>query len=152
MTAEIVRIRTIHRVFKEFLDWRGPTLEAGELDTYRETLASFERSINAHGARRLEPSDKSIFRTHFVPGKGYRRAFSDVFGPEKIPAEIRYFLKDFLFTMAPRADVIHAAPNVVADLCAWLVFQDYVPDEELEQVIDRIGASTSPRDQDSVNF
>lgn len=152
MTAEIVRIRTIHRVFKEFLDWRGPSLEAGELDTYRETLASFERSINAHGARRLEPSDRSIFRTHFVPGKGYRRAFSDVFGPEKIPAEIRYFLKYFLFNMAPRADVIHAAPNVVADLCAWLVFQDYVPDEELEQVIDRIGASTSPRDQNSVNF
>ena len=152
MTAEIVRIRTIHRVFKEFLDWRGPTLEAGELDTYREALASFERSINAHGARRLEPSDKSIFRTHFVPGKGYRCAFSDVFGPEKIPAEIRYFLKYFLFNMAPRADVIHAAPNVVADLCAWLVFQDYVPDEELEQVIDRIGASTSPRDQNSVNF
>ena len=130
----------------------GTAPEAGEFDTYRETLASFERSINAHGSRGLEPADKRVFRTHFVPGKGYRRAFSDVFGPEKIPSEIRYFLKYFLFNMAPRADVIHAAPDVVADLCAWLVFQDYIPDEEMEQVIDRIGASTSRQDQNSVNF
>jgi len=61
-------------------------------------------------------------------------------------------LKYFLFNMAPRADVIHAAPNVVADLCFWLVFQDYVPDEEMEQVIDCIGASTSRRDQNTVRF
>ena len=48
MTAEVVRMHTIHRVMNEFLAWRAATLDPELGSTYRETLALFERSINAH--------------------------------------------------------------------------------------------------------
>lgn len=153
MTAEVVRMHTIRRVMTEFLDWRAPTLEPDEGSTYRETIALFERSINAHGTRALAERDRSIYRAYYVRGKGYRRQFSEVFGPEKIPAEIRYFLRRFLGkAVSTDVDVLERAPSVVADLCSWLVWKSYIPEDDMEAAIDELGALGARDQQNPVNF
>jgi len=150
MTAEVVRIRSIRRVLKEFLDWRVPTLEPEGLEGYRHALASFEGSINQHASRSLEGVEKRVFKNYYVPGKGYRRRFSEVFGPEKIPAEIHYFLNHSLYRDAS-TETLEWAPTVVADLCSWLVWKDYVAEEAVEEVIDGLGV-TAVGSENSVNF
>ena len=85
MTAEVVRMHTIQRVMNEFLGWRASSLDPEELVTYRETIAFFEGSINAHAVRALGDTERRIYRAYYERGKGYRRLFSEVFGPEKIP-------------------------------------------------------------------
>jgi len=153
MAAEVVRMRTIQKVIGEFLEWRAPTLESGELAVYHGTLQLFAASTDAHGGRRLEGLERQIFRANYQRGKGYRLSFSQVFGPEKIPAEIRYFLRNFLGRAASaNPDVVERAPTVIADLCAWLVWRDYVPEDEMEEAIDQIGPSHVELQQDFVNF
>lgn len=153
MTAEVVRMHTIRRVMNEFLDWRAPTLDPEELHTYRQTIAWFEGSINAHGLRGLDGREKKIYRNYYERGRGYRRHFSEVFGPEKIPGEIRYFLRRFLGkTIAVDVDVLECAPTIVADLCSWLVWKGYIPDSEMEAAIDELGARAFSEPQNSVNF
>lgn len=153
MTAEVVRMHTIQKVMNEFLDWRAPTLEPEELSTYRETIALFEGSINAHACRGLEGTDRAIYRVYYRRGKGYRRLFSEVFGPEKIPTEIRYFLRRFLGkTVSADLEVLERAPAIVADLCSWLVWRDYIPDSDMEAAIDELGAQAFSEQQNPVNF
>ena len=153
MAAEVVRMHTIQRVMNEFLAWRAPSLEPDEGSCYRETIALFERSINAHGTRSLAARDRKIYRAYYVRGKGYRRQFSEVFGPEKIPAEIRYFLRRFLGkTVSADADVLERAPNVLADLCSWLVWKSYIAEDEMEAAIDELGALAAREQQNPVNF
>ena len=123
--------------------------------THRETIAFFEDSgsINAHATRALGDTDRRIYRAYYKRGKGYRRLFSEVFGPEKIPAEIRYFLRRFLGKTIPAdIDVLERAPNVVADLCSWLVWKGYIPESEMEAAIDELGAQAFSEQQNSVNF
>ena len=153
MTAEVVRMHTIRRVMNEFLDWRAPSLDPDELYTYRQTIAFFEGSINAHASRGLDGSEKETYRNYYERGKGYRRHFSEVFGPEKIPAEIRYFLRRFLGkTISADIDVLERAPTIVADLCSWLVWKGYISDSEMEAAIDELGALAFSEQQSSVNF
>ena len=153
MTAEVVRMHTIQRVMNEFLDWRAPSLDFEESSAYRETIALFERSINAHATRALGDRELQIYRSYYVRGKGYRRQFSEVFGPEKIPAEIRYFLRRFLGKAVPAdVDVLERAPGVVADLCSWLVWRSYIPEADMEAAIDEIGALAAREEQNPVNF
>ena len=153
MTAEVVGMHTIQRVMNEFLDWRAPSLHPEELLTYGETIALFEGSINAHASSTLDASERKIYGAYYERGKGYRRHFSEVFGPEKIPAEIRYFLRRYLGnTVSADIDVFERAPTVVADLCSWLVWRDYVPESEMEAAVDELGALASSDQQDSVNF
>ncbi len=149
MSAEVMRIRSIRRVLREFLEWRIPTLDPEVHECYRGTLACFEGSIDAHAGRSLAGADKRIFRSHYIPGRGYRRRFTEVFGPEKIPSEIGYFLKNFLYRGDATREILESAPAVVADLCSWLVFKEYVPEEALEDVIDDLGAEAN---ESSVSF
>lgn len=153
MTAEVVRMHTIQRVMNEFLGWRAPALDPEELVVYRETIAFFEGSINAHAARSLGDTDRRIYRAYYERGTGFQRLFSEVFGPEKIPTEIRYFLRRFLGKTIPvDIDVLERAPNVVADLCSWLVWKGYIPESEMEAAIDELGAQAFSEEQNSVNF
>lgn len=153
MTAEVVRMHTIRRVMNEFLEWRASSLEPEEALTYRQTIAFFEGSINAHATRALDSAEKKIYRNYYKRGEGYRRHFSEVFGPEKIPAEIRYFLRRFLGKTVPAdVDVLERAPTIVADLCSWLVWKGYIPDSEMEAAIDALGAQAFSEPQSSVNF
>ena len=120
---------------------------------HRQTIAFFEASINAHASRGLDGPDEKIYRNYYERGKGDRRHFSEVFGPEKIPAEIRYFLRRFLGkTVSPDIDVLERAPTIVADLCSWLVWKGYIPDSEMEAAIDALGAQAFSEPQSSVNF
>ena len=152
MTAEVVRMHTIQRVMNEFLGWRASSLDPEELVTYRETIAFFEGSINAHAVRALGDTERRIYRAYYERGKGYRRLFREVFGPEKIPAEVRHFLRLFLGkTISADIDVLERAPTVVADLCSWLVWKGYVPESEMEASIDELGAQAFSEQQDSVN-
>ena len=76
-----------------------------------------------------------------------------MFGPEKIPAEIRYFLRRFLGKTIPAdIDVLERAPNVVADLCSWLVWKGYIPESDMEAAIDELVAHAFGEQQNSVNF
>ncbi len=152
MTAEVVRMHTIQRVMNEFFGWRASSLDPEELVTYRETIAFFEGSINAHAVPALGDTERRIYRAYYERGKGYRRLFSEVFGPEKIPAEIRHFLRRFLGkTISADIDVLERAPTVVADLCSWLVWKGYIPESEMEAAIDELGAQAFSEQQDSVN-
>ena len=75
-----------------------------------------------------------------------------MFGPEKIPAEIRHFRRRFLGkTIAAEIDVLERAPTVVADLCSWLVWKGYIPESEMEAAIDELGAQAFSEQQDPVN-
>ena len=153
MTAEVVRMHTIQRVMNEFIAWRAPSLDADELAAYRQTIALFEGSINAHAMRALDDAERKIYRAYYERGRGYRRRVSEVFGPEKIPAEIRYFLRRFLGkSVAADVDVLERAPSVVADLCSWLVWKDYIPEDDLETAIDELGAQAAREAQNPVNF
>ncbi len=153
MAAEVVRMRTIHKVLREFLEWRTPTLESGELALYSDTLKLFVASIDGHGSRRLAGLDRRIYRANYVQGKGYRLRFSQVFGPEKVAPEVRYFLRNFLGrSESANPDIVERAPRIIADLCAWLVWRDYVEESEMEDAIDQVGSTPTPRQQDFVNF
>ena len=153
MTAEVVRMHTIQRVMNEFLGWRAPALDAEDLVVYRETIAFFEGSINAHAARALGDTDRRIYSAYYKRGEGYRRLFSEVFGPEKIPSEIRYFLRRFLGkTITADIDVLERAPNIVADLCSWLVWKGYIPESDMEAAIDELGAQSFGEEQNSVSI
>lgn len=147
MAAEVVRIRTIHRVFGEFLNWRGPSLEPDELRRYREVLALFEDGINDHAVECLGGADDRP-RDDAVAA----RRFTEISGPEKILFEITHFLRDSLYDYSPRADVVDLAPSVIADLCSWLVWKGYVSDSEMEESIDEIGSQEWSPGRDSVNF
>ena len=136
MPAEVVRIHSIRKVFREFLGWRLPTLEPEVVSAYRDCIGLFEASIDRHASRGLAGVERTVFRSHYMPGRGYRHRFSEVFGPEKIPSEIRYFLNRFLARAGASEDVVNHAPCVVADLCAWLVWRGYVSDELMENAID----------------
>jgi hypothetical protein len=138
MAADVVRLHTIQRVLTEFLQWRAPSLDPETLSSYRECLACFEKSINAHAPRALDAPERTIYRRYDIRGKGYGRQFSEVFGPEKIPREIRYFLGS---AASSSVGVFDHAPTIVADLCSWLEWKGYIPEAEMEAAIDELAAS-----------
>lgn len=148
MAADVVRMHTIRRVLNEFLRWRAPSLDTETLSTYHECLVIFENSINAHAPRTLDAPERNIYRRYYIRGKGYERRFSEVFGPEKIPREIRYFLGS---AASSRIDVFNLAPTIVADLCSWLEWKGYIPEAEMEAAIEELGMMAFGGEQDSVN-
>lgn len=152
MTADVVKMHTIHRVMNEFLQWRAPSLDSEALSIYQACLGCFEQSIDAHAPRALDAAERDVYRRDYVQGRGYRRPFSEVFGPEKIPREIRYFLSRFLGNaVAADIEVLEQAPSIVADLCSWLEWKGYIPESEMEAAIDELGALVLGEQQDSVN-
>jgi hypothetical protein len=143
MTADVVRFHTIQRVLDEFLQWRAPALDRETLRTYRRCIALFENSIDFHAPTCLAASNA---------GGQQSRPFCEVFGPEKIPGEIRYFLQDFLGdAVSAELDVLEQAPTIVGDLCSWLEYQGHVPESDLEAAIDDLAAFPPVDHQDSVN-
>jgi hypothetical protein len=120
-------VPTIRRALEEFANERQGTLPAHQSRLVRRILLFLALCINNYGHRNLDEEERDELERHFhAPGEAQRHFF-DVFGPEKLLAELDFFHGSYLKTEVQTTEKVEGeAPSVIADLRQWLVDKGYL--------------------------
>lgn len=126
---------SIDSVLAEFVERRRQTLSEVEIRLYGHVILFLELCLNNYGHRNLDERERAFYEAHYHDGK---KLFFELFGPDKILAELDFFTSTFLAKDVHASErVIGLAPQVVADLRQWLVREQYVAAVEDEMAIIR---------------
>ncbi|HXV63903.1 MAG TPA: hypothetical protein VEK15_24595 [Vicinamibacteria bacterium] len=124
---------SIDAVLAEFVESRRPTLDESEIRLYRHVILLLELCLNNYGHRNLDARERAFYEARYHDGK---KLFFELFGPDKILAELDFFASTFLAKDVHTSErVYRLAPEVVADLRQWLVREQYVAAAEDEKAI-----------------
>lgn len=126
---------TIDAVTEEFLALQQEHSSPTEFDLYSQVLRFFKLSINGHAHTKLDKNERTYFQQYLVPGKGYSRTLSTLFGPEKMPAEVKYFFRRFLGKYAYVGDEFERrAPGILKEFFAWMVHEKHIPELDIQKL------------------
>lgn len=119
---------TIDAVTEEFLALQRALLDEEGYAMTRSVIGSFRTSVNSHAHHRFDKDEKAFWHQYRIPGHGYRVYLSSLFGPEKIPWEVKYFFRHYLGNYVIVGDEFRRrAPGIVRGFLEWMVQEQYVP-------------------------
>jgi len=118
---------TIRSALEEFARERQGELPSHQSRLVRRVLLFLALCINNYGHRNLGEEERDELERHFyAPGEAQRHFF-EVFGPEKLLAELEFFHGSYLRTDVQTTEQVEKqAESVVADLRQWLVEKGYL--------------------------
>ncbi len=134
-TNALPRAVTIDAVTKEFLTLQEDNLGQTDFKMYREVVRFFRLSVNVHAPSKFDNEERAFWHQYRVPGKGYSRAMSSLFGPEKTPGEVKYFFRHFLGKHAYVGEEFERrAPGILHEFFAWMVREKHIPELDIPKL------------------
>ena len=130
---------SIRTALERFLEDRRSTLPPGELRLYRHVVFFLALCVNNYGHRNLDLAERDLCEKHRFGAFGAERDFFEVFGPEKLLAELDFFSRRFLSEdVHTSSRVVGRATEVVEDLERWLVESELVTPEAVASERERV--------------
>ena len=126
--------KTIEAVMDEFLTERKEQLSPQEWNDYRDTLDLLKSHLNGYAYENLSSQERQFFEKHYnAPGEASRR-FCQLFGPEKIPENLRMFLDYFLVRKVMAGPGFsEKAGKISSEFMSWLGEHGYISNREAEE-------------------
>ncbi len=139
MAAKITRLLqpaspTIDQVFDKFLGAQRRRLRPRTLSKYEDVLGLLREYLNGDAYQSLSPAESALFdRFYNAQGNGHLE-FCQLFGPDKIVANLGGFLGYFMIRKVMAGpDLKRAAGTVTKQLSTWLAAQGHVAENEAQQ-------------------
>jgi len=134
-TNALPRMVTIDTVVEEFLALQRECLNESDSDHCRQVMRFFRLSLNGHAHTKLDGDERAFWHQYRVPGRGYSRHFSSLFGPEKMPSEVKYYLRHFLGKHAHVGEEFERrAPGILHEFFAWMVREKHIPELDIQKL------------------
>jgi len=141
----------IETVLRDFIKDPDAGKSLSKLDK-KGAIELFRSSMNEYGHQWLSEEDEKIFEHYYnLEGKKHKE-FSQIFGPEKIIDSVGEFVGYYLIRKVMlEADEMTIAAKAVAELCKWLKEKELVPQEAIQEAIERAERATEdlPRAEDA---
>lgn len=129
---------TIEQVFAEFLDEQRVKLKPRTARQYEDVIDLLTHHLNGYGYEGLSKKEERLFNKHYNATGEAHREFCQIFGPEKIVANLGMFLSYFMVRkVMAGAELKRAAGTVTKKLSKWLAAKGYIDEEESEEGIGR---------------
>ena len=148
MAAKITRLpqpasHTIEQVFDEFLGDQRRRLRPRTLSTYEDVLGLLRDHLNGYAYQSLSTVEAALFDRYYnAPGDKHLE-FCQLFGPDKIVANLGGFLGYFMIRkVVAGQDLKRAAGTVTKKLSTWLAHRVTSPRTKLKR--GRISARRPP--------
>ena len=150
MAAKITRLLqpaspTIDQVFDEFLGEQRRRLRPRTLSKYEDVLGLLRDHLNGYAYQSLSTAESTLFDRYYNAQGDEHLEFCQLFGPEKIVANLGGFLGYFMIrkVMAGQ-DLKRAAGTVTKKLSTWLAAKGYVAEQRAREGADQ--ATDAARD------
>ena len=148
MAAKITRLPqpaspTIEQVFDEFLGDQRRRLRPRTLSKYEDVLGLLRDQLNGYAYQSLSTAEAALFDRYYnAPGDKHLE-FCQLFGPDKIVANLGGFLGYFMIRkVVAGQDLKRAAGTVTKKLSTWLAAQGHVAEDEAQEGAD-LGAEAA---------
>ena len=148
MVAKITRLpqpasHTIEQVFDEFLGDQRRRLRPRTLSKYEDVLGLLRDHLNGYAYQSLSTAEAALFDRYYnAPGDKHLE-FCQLFGPDKIVANLGGFLGYFMIRkVVAGQDLKRAAGTVTKKLSTWLAAQGHVAEDEAQEGAD-LGAEAA---------
>ena len=148
MAAKITRLpqpasHTIEQVFDEFLGDQRRRLRPRTLSKYEDVLGLLRDYLNRYAYQSLSTAEAALFDRYYnAPGDKHLE-FYQLFGPDKIVANLGGFLGYFMIRkVVAGQDLKRAAGTVMKKLSTWLAAQGHVAEDEAQEGAD-LGAEAA---------
>ena len=148
MAAKITRLPqpaspTIEQVFDEFLGDQRRRLRPRTLSKYEDVLGLLRDHLNGYAYQSLSTAEAALFDRYYnAPGDKHLE-FCQLFGPDKIVANLGGFLGYFMIRkVVAGQDLKRAAGTVTKKLSTWLAAQGHVAEDEAQEGAD-LGAEAA---------
>lgn len=130
--------KTIEHILAEFLDEQRARLKDKTFSNYVGIIELFQDSMDGYAYEGLSKADAALFDRLYGAEGAEHRDFCQIFGPEKIPANVGEFLNYFMVRKVMCGkDMLRAAGTVMKKLGKWLADKGYLDPEAAEDLIDR---------------
>ena len=144
---------TIDAVVEEFLAFQRECLNRTDIDFYTQVLRFFRLSVNGHAHTKLDRDERAFWHQYRVPGRGYSRLFSTLFGPEKMPAEVKYFFRHFLGKYAYVGEEFERrAPGILHEFFSWMVREKHIPALDIEKLFPKKKPKKKDKPRESMPY
>jgi len=119
--------KPIKAVLAEFLADQRKRLKPKTLSRYESIVALFEASMDGYAYQDLDEDETALWDSFYDAQGAEHREFCEIFGPEKIPENVREFLGYFMpHKVICGKDLLRAAGRVTKKLCKWLADKGFV--------------------------
>ena len=148
MAAKITRLPqpaspTIDQVFDEFLGEQRRRLRPRTLSNYEDVLGLLRDHLNGYAYQSLSTADSALFDRYYNAQGDEHLEFCQLFGPDKIVANLGGFLGYFMIRkVVAGQDLKRAAGTVTKKLSKWLAAQGHVAENEAQEGAD-LGAEAA---------
>ena len=136
MAAKITRLPqpaspTIDQVFDEFLGEQRRRLRPRTLSKYEDVLDLLRNHLNGYAYQSLSTAESALFDRYYNAQGAKHLEFCQLFGPDKIVANLGGFLGYFMIRKVwAGQDLKRAAGTVTKKLSTWLAAQGHVAENE----------------------
>ncbi len=129
--------KPIKAVLAEFLADQRKRLKPKTLRRYEAIIELFQSSMDSYAYQYLDEDESALWEGLFNAGGSEHREYCEIFGPEKIPENVREFLGYFM----PRKvicgqDLLRAAGTVTKKLGKWLTAKGYLDADSADGMAD----------------
>ncbi len=148
MAAKITKLLqpacpTIDQVFDEFLDEQRRRLRPRTLSKYEDVLGLLRDHLNGYAYQSLSKAESALFDRYYNAQGDEHLEFCQLFGPDKIVANLGGFLGYFMIRkVVAGQDLKRAAGTVTKKLSTWLAGQGHVAENEAQDGAD-LGAEAA---------
>ena len=148
MAAKITKLLqpacpTIDQLFDEFLDEQRRRLRPRTLSKYEDVLGLLRDHLNGYAYQSLSKAESALFDRYYNAQGDEHLEFCQLFGPDKIVANLGGFLGYFMIRKVwAGQDLKRAAGTVTKKLSTWLAGQGHVAENEARDGAD-LGAEAA---------
>lgn len=122
---------TIEEVLDEFLAEQRNRLKPRTMAKYEDIVGLLKSCLDNYAYQGLSEAESALFDRHYEAEGEEHREFCQVFGPEKIPENLSYFLGFFMIRKVWAGKGLKAAAGTVTrKLSEWLAGKDYITEED----------------------
>lgn len=128
---------TIDQVFDRFLDEQRRRLRPRTLSKYEDVLGLLSTYLNGYAYQGLPTAEAALFDRYYDAQGDEHLEFCQLFGPDKIVANLGGFLGYFMIRKVwVGQELKRAAGTVTKKLSTWLAAQGYVAEHEAQEGAD----------------
>ena len=141
MSKRIIKLpkppeKTIEAVLDEFLKEQQERLKPSTMRKYEDIIDLFQSCLDGYGHQSLNKQEAALFDRLYEAEGDEHREFCEVFGPEKIPFNVREFLNYFIIRKVMCGkELKQAAGTVIKKLGKWLKEKGYIDSESANDIV-----------------
>ncbi len=130
--------KTIDAVLGEFLQEQRPRLKPPTMRKYENVISLFQSCLNNYAYQGLNKQEAVLFERSYDAKGDEHWEFCQLFGPEKIPANVSEFLGYYMIRKVMCGkELMQAAGTVTRKLGNWLYEKGYILAEDADGIVSR---------------